>query len=97
LARNSPRKCKKFFLLKLLWNSLGTTRNMGTSPLSESRQWLKEAFYQARRLSTCPVPVCTACLYCKAHKKPQRSKPSDEEREAIRSVTKPGECVYELT
>jgi len=46
-----------------------------------------------RRLATYPVPVCTACLYGKAHKKPWRSKPSDEEREAVKIVTKPGECV----
>ncbi len=42
----------------------------------------------------CPVPVCTVCLYGKATKKPWwRSKPLDEEREATKSVTKPGECV----
>jgi hypothetical protein len=30
-----------------------------------------------RRLFTCPVPLCTACLYGKAKKRAWRSKPSD--------------------
>ncbi len=46
-----------------------------------------------RILATCPVPVCTACLYGKVSKKPWRFKPSEEEREAVRPVTNPGECV----
>jgi len=46
-----------------------------------------------KRLATCPVPICTACLYAKATKKPQRSKPSDEEREAQHPTTRTGEHV----
>jgi len=47
----------------------------------------------AKRLATCPVPICTACLYGKATKKPWGSKPSGEEREAQHPITRPGECV----
>jgi len=50
-----------------------------------------------KRLTTCPVPVCTACLYDKATNKPWRSKASDKEREAQHPISRPGECGSQLT
>ena len=45
-----------------------------------------------RRLANCPVPVCSACLYGKATRRPWRTKPSNSPRDAI-IPTKPGEVV----
>lgn len=46
-----------------------------------------------RRLAKCPTPVCTACLYGKATKRPWRSKVSSEEQRERFIATKPGEVV----
>jgi transposase InsO family protein len=44
------------------------------------------------RLSKCPVPVCTACLYGKATKRKWRSKHADNMKESY-VPTKPGEVI----
>ena len=44
-----------------------------------------------RRLATCDVPVCTACLYGKATRRPWRSKLS--KNHTVREVQKPGQVV----
>jgi hypothetical protein len=44
------------------------------------------------RLSKCPIPICTACLYGKATKRKWRHKHSDNEKEAY-VPTRPGEIV----
>jgi len=45
------------------------------------------------RLATCPILVCTACLYGKATKKPWCSKPSAQEQVSRRTITMPGAVV----
>jgi hypothetical protein len=45
-----------------------------------------------RRLATCPVPVCSACLYGKATRRPWRTKPSNSPSDGI-IPTAPGEVV----
>jgi len=45
------------------------------------------------RLATCPIPVCTACLYGKATKKPWCSKPSAQEQASRKTITTPGAVV----
>jgi len=44
-------------------------------------------------LATCPIPVCTACLYGKATKKPWHSKPSAQEQASRKTITTPGAVV----
>jgi hypothetical protein len=44
------------------------------------------------RLSKCPIPICTACLYGKATKRKWRHKHSDNDHEAY-VPTRPGEVV----
>ena len=43
------------------------------------------------RLASCPIPLCTSCLYGKASRKPWRDKPSAQS--VPRKVTRPGQCV----
>ena len=45
-----------------------------------------------RRLSKCPIPVCSSCLYGKATRRPWRSKPSDAPSDG-KVPTTPGEVV----
>ena len=45
-----------------------------------------------RRLAKCPVPVCSACLYGKATRRPWRTKPSNSPADGY-TPTKPGEVV----
>ena len=45
-----------------------------------------------RRLATCPIPVCTACMYGKAARRAWRSKTTDNASE-VNVPTKPGECI----
>jgi hypothetical protein len=45
-----------------------------------------------RRLASCPIPVCTACLYGKATRRPWRSRSSDNQQNTS-TPTRPGECV----
>jgi Reverse transcriptase (RNA-dependent DNA polymerase) len=45
------------------------------------------------RLAKCPIPICTACLYGKATKRPWRTKPSQEELTKAGHPTLPGQCV----
>ena len=44
-----------------------------------------------KRLADCPNPVCAACLYGKAHKRPKRTKA--KAKHVPRPVSKPGDCV----
>jgi len=44
-------------------------------------------------LATCPIPVCTACLYGKATKKPWCSKLSAQEQASKRTITTPGAVI----
>jgi hypothetical protein len=46
-----------------------------------------------RRLAECDIPVCTACMYAKAARRPWRSKSTKEQEEEIKPPTKPGEVV----
>jgi len=43
--------------------------------------------------ATCPILVCTACLYGKATKKSWHSKPSAQEQASRRTITTPGAVV----
>ena len=45
-----------------------------------------------RRLAKCPVPVCSACLYGKATRRPWRTKPSNDPKDGYTPTT-PGEVV----
>ena len=45
-----------------------------------------------RRLAKCPVPVCSACLYGKATRRPWRTKPSNDPSDGYTPTT-PGEVV----
>ena len=45
-----------------------------------------------RRLATCPIPVCTACMFGKATRRPWRTRSSDNSQETS-LLTKPGECI----
>ncbi len=44
-------------------------------------------------LATCPIPVCTTCLYGKATKQPWCSKPSAQEQASRKIITMPGAVV----
>ncbi len=44
-------------------------------------------------LATCPILVCTTCLYGKATKKPWHSKPSSQEQVSRKTITMPGAVV----
>ncbi len=44
-------------------------------------------------LATCPILVCTACLYGKPTKKPWHAKPSAEEQTSRKTITTPGAVV----
>jgi hypothetical protein len=46
----------------------------------------------SKRLTTCKVPMCTACLFGKATKRPWRTKAAPNKIK-IRTITKPGDCV----
>ena len=46
-----------------------------------------------RKLSKCPIPVCKACLYGKATKRPWRQKKSEDEQKEVHMPTEPGECI----
>jgi hypothetical protein len=43
------------------------------------------------RLATCPIPICTACLYGKATRRPWRTKPTTDYDPPKPNI--PGECV----
>jgi hypothetical protein len=45
-----------------------------------------------KRLATCKIPMCTACLFGKATKRPWRTKAAPNQIK-IGQVTKPGDCV----
>lgn len=45
-----------------------------------------------RRLAKCPIPICTACMYGKATKRPWRQK-SSRNRDESSKPKQPGECV----
>ena len=45
-----------------------------------------------KKLATCKVPLCTACLFGKATRQPWRTK-SSVNRIRIKQVQKPGDCV----
>ena len=45
-----------------------------------------------KRMTKCPVPVCAACLYGKAHKRPTSSKKKKKVREGA-IINAPGDCV----
>ena len=45
-----------------------------------------------KRLATCDIPVCTACLYGKSTRRKWRNKASKNKKN-VRSVTKPGQVV----
>ncbi|WP_317203594.1 hypothetical protein, partial [Janthinobacterium sp.] len=46
-----------------------------------------------RKLVDCRVPLCTACLYGKATRRPWRSKSPNNKDETARLITMPGQCV----
>ena len=46
-----------------------------------------------RRLATCNIPMCTACLYGKATRRPWRQKAATKRIDPTGIVTKPGDCV----
>jgi hypothetical protein len=46
-----------------------------------------------RRLAKCRIPVCSACLYAKATRKPWRSKPRTRNAEDAMEPSKPGQVV----
>ena len=56
------------------------------------KQILAQAGVIPRRLAKCPVPVCSACLYGKATRRPWRSKPSNQPSDGY-VPTSPGEVV----
>ena len=45
-----------------------------------------------KKFANCPVPLCTACLFGKATRRPWRTKPSKDAHESI-TITAPGQCV----
>jgi hypothetical protein len=45
-----------------------------------------------RRLASCPIPVCTACMYGKATRRPWKSRSSDNQQDTS-PPSRPGECV----
>ena len=46
------------------------------------------------KLATCPVPICTACLYGTSTKRPWQSKPSATDKARLSPITSPGQCVH---
>lgn len=46
-----------------------------------------------KSLITCPVPLCTACLFGKATRRPWRTRAMPSKSDGPRSVTRPGHCV----
>ena len=45
-----------------------------------------------KRLASCPIPVCTACMYGKATRRPWRTRSSHNQQNTS-APTRPGECV----
>ena len=45
------------------------------------------------RLATCDVPMCTACLYGKATRRPWRGKVPQNKEKSTPVITRPGDCV----
>ena len=46
-----------------------------------------------KRLATCPVPLCTSCLFGKATRRPWRAKTPANQDQASHTLTAPGDCV----
>ena len=46
-----------------------------------------------RRLKDVPTPVCAACMYGKATRKPWRTKPKATDKDKVRKATQPGQIV----
>ena len=54
---------------------------------------LAKAGIVPRRLKDAPVPVCAACSYGKATRKPWRTKPKKVDKDKLRKATAPGQIV----
>lgn len=46
-----------------------------------------------KRLSKCPIPICSACMYGKATRRPWRDKPKTNTEQKLRAITYAGQCV----
>jgi len=46
-----------------------------------------------KTLIDCPVPLCTACLFGKATRRPWRTRAPGNQGDPTRTITKPGDCV----
>ena len=46
-----------------------------------------------KRLANAPAPVCTACMYGKATRRPWRDKPKSTQAARLRKITHAGQCV----
>ena len=46
-----------------------------------------------KKFLTCPIPVCTSCLFGKATRKPWRNRHPRKTDEMEGTITKPGQCV----
>jgi hypothetical protein len=56
-------------------------------------QLMAKAGTLPKRLATCPVPLCTSCLYGKATRRPWRTKSPKNKEQQSKSLTAPGDCV----
>ena len=46
-----------------------------------------------KRLSNCPIPICTSCIFGKASRRPWRYKTRKIQKEEVEELTEPGQCV----
>ena len=67
---------------------------LGHLPMGKIKIMAKQGLV-SKRLAKCDIPVCPACFYGKATRRPWRSKPSTKDLPSgeIPQVNKPGDCI----
>jgi len=61
-------------------------------PFSQIQQMAINGHF-SRRLATCKIPLCSACIFGKATRRPWRTKPTKEKEPPTKIITAPGQCI----